>query len=587
MSRADARVDRKGSLLGNGWDTVEQTDIDAERVWTRATHWWENDPEMVQSDPFLTIQQSIDLRKAVVPASEPNDLIPPRPDDKVGGNVGKRFVRSLERSIKRAEYAPSPAILVRVPKSGVSTRPAAVMSLEDKCVYHAIVSELTASIEATLPGDQVVFWPRAVPSKKRWNEFNQLPLTIQGDYVVRADIAGFYESISHDVLARRLTAATGKADHVDALIYFLGRLMKKRRGIPQGIATSDTLATAYLTPVDWAALRAGITYFRHGDDIRIVSDSYTAARNAIALLETELQDLELILNSAKSWPLRKGTYAKGLKDVNDAFKEWEENLREITIESLLEDEDGDTDAIQEVFNELGLDDELLWDVFYHGTADLDDVAEALREHLTPQAVDVAAAMLDEAMDRAPGKKNAFGDEAFHGRVITSLTVLKAADSPAGLEHCSELLRRFPDKTEAISSYLMALASDRPKRVTKIVAKAIKGVGYMTEWQKAWLLTVVSRVDDIDDATSNLLSEIAKSEEEGWLARSEAARTLGVHGRLDHTLIFSLWQRAPNPFTAYLLAAAIEMSDHAEWAEAFVDSAHMDRIHEIVVERLAS
>jgi hypothetical protein len=84
---------------------------------------------MVRSDPLLAIQQSIDLREAVVPASEPNDLIPPRPDDNVGGNAGKRFVRSLERSIRRAEYSPSMAITVRVPKPGVSTRPAAVMSL--------------------------------------------------------------------------------------------------------------------------------------------------------------------------------------------------------------------------------------------------------------------------------------------------------------------------------------------------------------------------------------------------------------------------------------------------------------------------
>jgi hypothetical protein len=362
--------------------------------------------------------------------------------------------------------------------------------------------------------------------------------------------------------------------------------MNKGRGIPQGIATSDTLATAYLTPLDWAALRAGITYFRHGDDIRMVTENYTAARNAIALLETELQGLELILNSAKSWPLRKATYAKGLEDVNNAFAEWEENLREITIDSLLEDDNGDTDALQAVFDELGLDDELLWDVFYHGTADLDAVAEALREHLTPKAVDVATAMLEEAMNRSPGKKNAFGDEAFHGRVITSLTVLKAADSPSGLKHCSELLRRFPDKTEAVSSYLMALASASPKHVAKVAASAINEVGYMTEWQKAWLLTVLSKVDVIDDATTELLSMIAASEDEGWLARSEAARTLGVHGRLDHPLIFNLWQRVPKPFRACLLAAAIEMSDHAEWAEAFVDSAHMDRVQEIVVERLS-
>lgn len=43
-------------------------------------------------NPYQSIVDTLDLRAAITEASESNDLIPPRPEDKVGGELGTRFL---------------------------------------------------------------------------------------------------------------------------------------------------------------------------------------------------------------------------------------------------------------------------------------------------------------------------------------------------------------------------------------------------------------------------------------------------------------------------------------------------------------
>ena len=41
-----------------------------------------------------------------------NDLLPPRPDDKAGGQVGDRFVNALKHSLTVGEYEPEQSATV-------------------------------------------------------------------------------------------------------------------------------------------------------------------------------------------------------------------------------------------------------------------------------------------------------------------------------------------------------------------------------------------------------------------------------------------------------------------------------------------
>lgn len=64
------------------------------------------------------------------------------------------------------------------------------------------------------------------------------------------------------------------------------RVLRSSRGLPQGLNTSDTLATCYLTHVDRTVVSYGFRYVRHGDDIRMsVLDYLKAARSTFCVGE--------------------------------------------------------------------------------------------------------------------------------------------------------------------------------------------------------------------------------------------------------------------------------------------------------------
>ena len=201
-------------------------------------------------DGVVTAYQRIAHRLAVEDAlrnaAERNDLVPPRFEDKVSGELGKRFSEKLKREIQRGSYDPQRAYFVAVPKNGYTTRMAAILTLSDRVIYEAVVALLRPRIETFLFGDDVVFWPRGERSAKRWAAFERSAIRGGFRYVVRGDVTAFYESVEHERLMDVVVEATGERDVADALAHFLERVMGSRRGLPQGLVPSDALATLYL-----------------------------------------------------------------------------------------------------------------------------------------------------------------------------------------------------------------------------------------------------------------------------------------------------------------------------------------------------
>ena len=197
--------------------------------------------------PYQRIAERLNIRAAIRAASARNDLLPPRREDKAGGELGKRFSECIVRELETGRYDPTPAHIIAVPKSQIGTRPAALLPFPDRVVYEAIVDVLRLRISRFLLGIEIVFWPRADGSRdKSWSKFERYALTRDGQYIVSCDIAGFYESIDHSQLASAVVKATGYRNIADALVHFLDRVMGGTRGLPQGLEASDTLATVYL-----------------------------------------------------------------------------------------------------------------------------------------------------------------------------------------------------------------------------------------------------------------------------------------------------------------------------------------------------
>src|SRR5581483_8825572 len=88
------------------------------------------------------IASLLDLPRAQAQAAVSNDLLPPREDDRVTGELGKRFVAHLTKVLDEGSYEPDPASFVQVPKPGFTSRPAALLTLTDRVVYEALVDLL-------------------------------------------------------------------------------------------------------------------------------------------------------------------------------------------------------------------------------------------------------------------------------------------------------------------------------------------------------------------------------------------------------------------------------------------------------------
>jgi hypothetical protein len=265
------------------------------------------------SNSFQEVINSLDLVAAVRRGSQRNDLLPPRLEDDVLGEVGKRFSESLKTKLSRGRYDPFPAEVVLVPKPGNTTRPAALLTLADRVVYDAIVETLRPRIDTALLGEDLVLWPRGIDSPKRWQEFEEGALATNPSHIALADVAAFYETIDHERLREALITMTGRGSQVNALIDFLKRTMAGGRGLPQGLSASDPIASAYLSPVDAAMARAGFAYARHGDDIRVAVTSVSQARESLHSLEQELRRIGLLMNSSKAIIMQREAYKNSIE----------------------------------------------------------------------------------------------------------------------------------------------------------------------------------------------------------------------------------------------------------------------------------
>jgi len=542
--------------------------------------------------PFLEL-------KAALLASSTNDLLPPRDEDDVGGEVGRRFLESLDRSLSRGDYEPDRIEIIQVPKPGFTTRPAALLSLDDRVVYEALVAALRPRIDKFLVSSEATLWPRGVITPKRWSEFESAPLTADSSHIALLDVAGYYDSIPHVRLASLLLEATGRREVVEALVEFLGRSMGLERGIPQGLAGSDPLATLYLTPVDRALLLAGFDYFRHGDDVRIGLVNYASGRRAIALAERELRQLGLILNASKSQIVKRVNYEAELSGTSREKSELRKRIEEMNLKAL---RDGDAEMIRSLAVKVGVDPEVM-DLFEddpeaavtlvaeiraetgpYETLSFEESVEILQKEITPAEISVAQELFEQSLRHAPDKDQPWERFKFHSALWDSLTGLAAAKDPKAIEHCAHLLLAFPDETEIVVRYLLAMVGTSPSKVVNQISEVILTDDFRLGWQTAWLYRVLAAAsEDLDPEVLDRALRSIGYEDLDWLERIEALRLLATVGKLERDHLWRMWRRVPAPFRPNVVAAAALMAKaKVDWASTFVDACRGDRVNEVVI-----
>ena len=274
------------------------------------------------------------------------------------------------------------------------------------------------------------------------------------------------------------------------------------RGLPQGLSSSDALATVYLSRLDFCMVREGFRYARYGDDIRVGVKSYDDGRKAVECIEKELRGLGLLLNASKTLVLRRTTYEKEMALVDDAEHQAGRKVVKDKTQHLMED----ADKLAKTLEDAGME-QLAWDHLYHGHVDFEEVIERLPKNvLSPSSEELAEEVFNQAVKLRPGQVDGLDIMSFRRYVKWSLVRLSAARSAVALPKMSELIQERPEMMGNFCSYLQALSSVDPPGVAAQVEKSIQD-RYTSEWEMAHLVRVLRKVAaSVSERTLRFLGE---------------------------------------------------------------------------------
>ncbi len=467
-----------------------------------------------------------------------SDLLPGRVGDAISARGMASVCAAFRQDLESGRYEPTPVHEVGIPKTSGGERPAAALRFADRLTYAALVERCRAEIEASLTSRRAVLWPRGFKSDKQWASLEGFVSESAETHVLCVDIQSFYDSIRHDILGEELARAGCDPAAVSALQEWLGAVTPgRKRGLPQGLAASDPLATAMLARVDQALAAERVRFVRHGDDMRIVG-AYDEVRNAERLISEHLRSLELTINDEKTAVLRHWTYMERRREVNDAVRQY----------LAAPDRSERSAAVVALLDALGAGEDLSWS-WYHGRLSFQEVLSTLGVSLQPSDTKALMIILHEVAEaeettarlnrRLKSRRHAQPETFLMQAGISLLAAAGDATTAAKLK--ASIVAR-PEYADVLTFYVEAIAPVDPLAVASMLQSIeATGITYDAQWLRLYsALGNAGKTGAFDELARTHLA----SADRGWMRRLSAARFLADRDILDDAERTKIGQNAP-------------------------------------------
>jgi len=168
-----------------------------------------------------------------------------------GQNLDENLELLVSR-LKRKKYKPIPAKRVYIPKGENDKRPLGISAVENKIVEKGIVSILESIYEQDFLDSSYGFRPRR-NSHQALKQLNDLIMFQPVNHIVEADIKGFIDNVSHELLNEFIQKRVNDTSVLNLIRRFLkagyiedGMLVNSEVGTPQGSILSPMLANIFL-----------------------------------------------------------------------------------------------------------------------------------------------------------------------------------------------------------------------------------------------------------------------------------------------------------------------------------------------------
>ena len=244
----------------------------------------------------------------------------------------------LMRELKQGLFQPLPARRVYIPKDAKCTkfRPLGIPAVRDRVAQEVLRRLLNPIFEKKFHDDSYGFRP-----KRSCHQAVErvLELHRQGyQWVLDADIQGFFDNLSHDAVMRELADVVADGNILRLVEKFLragviegGQLLPTRVGTPQGGVASPLLANIALNVLDWYLHQHGYRFVRYADDFVVLCRTEAEAKEALALIQPVLRDQLGLTLSAEKTQIRR--FQEGFAFLGFQITSWSVTMRAKSVEN--------------------------------------------------------------------------------------------------------------------------------------------------------------------------------------------------------------------------------------------------------------